>query len=233
MADDDRQKVLDAFECLRVADVRDAMDWLMMHRTGSMDQSIRPLWRTHAVGIARTARYVPFEGNVPQCTPEEYSEWVRWYYQEVCPYPWMNQIQDGDFVVIEATGIDAGLLGSENTLGGIRRGARAYITSGGVRDTDEVILQKVPFWSALIVQSMVQGRIQFDAMDVPVSIGGVTVHPGDVVVADGDGVIVVPRAMAMDVARIATDVLKRDMAARRRHYDALGMRPDKTVATDQ
>jgi regulator of RNase E activity RraA len=77
---------------------------------------------------------------------------------------------------------------------------------------------------------MVQGRIQFEAKDVPVSVGGVTVRPGDVVVADGDGVIVVPRAMALDVARIAAKVLSSDKLSRRRHYDALGIPPDDTVA---
>ncbi len=234
MADEttSREAVLDGFERLRVADVRDAMDWLMMHRAGSMDQSIRPLWRTRAVGIARTVRYVPFEGNVPTLDPDEYGEWVSWYYREVCPYPWMNEIEDGDFVVIDAGGIDAGLMGSENTLGGMRRGARGYLTSGGVRDTDEVIRQKVPFWTALVSQSMVQGRIQYDSRDVPVSVGGVTVNPGDVVVADGDGVIVVPRQVAEEVIRIATDVLERDMAARRKHYDALGMQPDETLGEE-
>jgi 4-hydroxy-4-methyl-2-oxoglutarate aldolase len=227
---EDRREVLQAYGRLRVADVRDGMDWLMMHRTGSMDRSIRPLWRTRAAGIARTARYVAYEGTVPTMRPEQYSEWVGRYYAEVCPYPWVNDIQDGDFMVIDASGVDAGLMGSENSLGGIRRGLRGYVTSGGVRDTDEVILEKIPFWAAIISQTMVQGRIQFDAKDVPVCVGGVTVHPGDVVVADGDGVIVVPRKAALEVARIATDVLKRDIAARRSHYEALGMPPDSTVS---
>ena len=91
-------------------------------------------------------------------------------------------------------GVNAGLMGSENTLTGLRRGARGYITSGGVRDTDEVILQKVPFWAKIIAQSMVQGRLQYAGRNEPVCVGGVTVQPGDVVVADGDGVIVVPAA---------------------------------------
>jgi len=227
---DDRNEILAAYTNLRVADVRDAMDWMMMHRAGSMWATIRPLWRTRACGIARTARYVPYEGNVPTMTPQEYSEWTGWYYREVCPYPWMEDIQDGDFVVLDASGVDAGLMGSENTLGGIRRGARGYVTNGGVRDTDEVILQQVPFWSAIVSQSMVQGRIQYDGKDIVVSVGGVTVHPGDVVVADGDGVIVVPRELAMAVAERASSMLNKDMAARRKHYDALGKAPDDTVA---
>jgi regulator of RNase E activity RraA len=173
---------------------------------------------------------VAYTDAVPTMTPEEYSEWVGWYYSEVCPYPWMGEIEEGDFIVIDAGGVDAGLMGSENTLGGIRRGARGYVTEGGVRDTDEVILQEVPFWSSRISQAMVQARLQFEAKDIAVEVGGVTVNPGDVVVADGDGVIVVPRQAALAVAEQATDVLRRDMAARRKHYDALGREPDDTVA---
>jgi regulator of RNase E activity RraA len=167
---------------------------------------------------------------VPTLSPEEYRKWAGRYYREVCPYPWVQDIQDGDFVVIDASGVDAGLMGSENALGGLRRGARGYVTNGGVRDTDEVILERVPFWAALISQPMVQGRIQFDAKDIPVSVGGVTVHPGDVVVADGDGVIVVPRRVAAEVAGIAAEIRTEDRIARRKHYDALGIPPDETVA---
>jgi regulator of RNase E activity RraA len=50
---------------------------------------------------------------------------------------------------------------------------------------------------------MDQARIRFDAKDVPVAIGGVTIHPGDIIVADGDGVIAVPRQAAREVARYA------------------------------
>jgi regulator of RNase E activity RraA len=77
---------------------------------------------------------------------------------------------------------------------------------------------------------MVQGRIQFDAKDVPVDVGGVTVDPGDVVVADGDGVIIVPRRAAAEVARLARGVLDTDKTQRRRLYDDLGMTHDETVS---
>jgi regulator of RNase E activity RraA len=229
MPNDDRNNLLALFDNLRVADVRDAMDALMMHRCGTMSQAIRPLWRTRASGIARTVRYVPYDGNVPTMAPAEYAKWTAWYYKEVCPYPWMAEIEPGDFIVIDANGVDAGLMGSDNTLGGVRKGARGYVTSGAVRDTDEVILQKVPFWSALIAQSMVQGRLKYDSRNVPVEVGGVLVHPGDVVVADGDGVIVVPSKLAPEVARLAGEEHQRDMANRRKHYEALGIKPDATM----
>jgi regulator of RNase E activity RraA len=225
----ERDDLLAAFEDLRVADVRDGLDTLMRHRTGSMSPAIRPLWRTRAFGLAKTCRYVPYAGTFPTMTPDEYWQWVGWYYKEVCPYPWLDDVEPGDFCVIDAGGVDAGLMGSNNTLAGVRAGARGYVTSGGVRDTDEIIRQKVPFWSALISQSMVQGRLQYDAKDVPVSVGGVLVHPFDVIVADGDGVIVVPRGIAPDVAKHAHAEHKRDKAARRGLYKDLGMRLDETV----
>ncbi|MDK1032359.1 MAG: RraA family protein, partial [Planctomycetia bacterium] len=187
--DSGNAEILDAFATLRVADGRDGMDTMGLHHVGSMTTDIRPLWRTRACGIARTARYTPYDGPMPTATGEEYWEWVAWYYAEVCSYPWMADVQPGDFIVIDQSHINVGLMGSANSLGGIVRGARGYVTNGGVRDTDEVILEKIPFWSAMCSQSMVQVRIKFDNKDVPVSVGGVTVHPGDVVVADGDGVI--------------------------------------------
>jgi len=229
MSPDERQHLLSLYRELRVADVRDGMDWMMLHGTGSMSPTIRPLWRTRAVGIARTARYLPYEEPVPTMSPQDYDEWSSRYYKEVCPYPWMEEIEEGDFCVIDQSGVDAGLMGSNNTLVGLRRGARGYVTNGGVRDTDEIIIQKVPFWSAFCSQSMVQGRLRFDAKDIPVRVGGVTVHPGDVVVADGDGVIVVPRKMAADVAKYARVQLVADKAGRRKHYEALGMELDETV----
>jgi 4-hydroxy-4-methyl-2-oxoglutarate aldolase len=225
----ERQELLALYQDLRVADVRDGMDWCMMHHYGSMSADICPLWRTRAVGIARTARYVPFQGHVPTMSPQEYDEWSSWYYGNVCTYPWMKAIEPGDFIVIDQSGVDAGLMGSNNSLAGVRNGARGYVSNGGVRDTDELILQKVPFWSRFISQKMVQGRLQFDAMDILVSVGGVIVHPGDVVVADGDGVIVVPLKIAFDVAKYAHRELANDKVGRRKLYEDLGMELDETV----
>jgi len=228
----ERDDLLGLYADLRVADVRDGLDTMMLHAAGSMSPAIRPLWRTRAFGIARTCRYVAYEGPVPTMDPDAYWQWVGRYYQEVCPYPWMEDIRPGDFCVIDQGGVDAGLMGSNNALAGIRAGARAYVTNGGVRDTDEILLQKIPFWSACCSQGMVQGRLRYDAKDLPVTVGGVQVSPGDVVVADGDGVIVVPRRIAADVAKYAHAEHQRDKAARRGLYRDLGMDLDETVRDD-
>lgn len=229
MSNEQRDALLHAFAGLRVADVRDGMDWMGQHKVGSMSPAIRPLWRTRAIGLARTARYVPYEQAAPAMGPEEYTRWAARYYREVCIYPWMDAIAPGDFCVIDQSGVDAGLMGSNNTLGGVKSGAVGYVSNGGVRDTDEIILQQIPFWSAMVSQSMVQGRLRFDAMDVPVAVGGVTVRPGDVVVADGDGVIVVPQEIAPDVARWARREFDADRVGRRKLYQALGRPLDETV----
>ena len=61
----EEQELLELYAPLRVADVRDGMDWMGYHHYGSMDYKIRPLYRTKAYGIARTARYLPYEGPDP------------------------------------------------------------------------------------------------------------------------------------------------------------------------
>lgn len=231
--DGSRANRLNLFRGLRVADVRDGMDALGWHRTGSLDPAIRPLWRTTAYGIARTARYLPFQGVVPALSTEEYLAWSGWYYGHVCTYPWVDTLEPGDFVCLDLSGVNAGLMGSENTLNGARRGVHGFVSSDGVRDTDEIILQQIPFWSRYCSQSMVQSRIQFESMDQPIALGGVTIMPGDVIVADGDGVIVVPQAIASDVARFAHEEHARDQANRRRHYEALGRSADATLGRSE
>jgi 4-hydroxy-4-methyl-2-oxoglutarate aldolase len=230
MATDDRKEILELYNDLRVTDVRDGMDWVGMHGYGTVNHSIKPLYRTKAIGIARTARYMPYEGPVPGVTGDEYTKWVNWYYSEVCTDPWGKEIEEGDFVVMDVSGVDVGILGSNNTLAHKGKGCVGYLTNGGgIRDTDEVILQGIPVWSNFVSQGMDQARIRYDSKDIPVAIGGVAIYPGDVIVADGDGVVVVPRKLARDVAKYAHQELKGDKAGRKRHYEKLGWELDHTV----
>lgn len=225
-----REELLELYKDLRVADVRDGMDWVGMHGYGTVDKKFRPLFRTRAVGIARTARYVPFEGPMTRKTGDEYTEWSNWYYGNVCTYPWGDDIEEGDFICIDVAGVDVGLMGSENVLKYKQKGARAYLLNGGgIRDTDEVIMQGIPVWSEFVSQGMDQGRLRFCEKDTPIAIGGVAIYPGDVVVADNDGVIVVPRKMAVEVAKYAHQENSNDKINRRKNYEALGWELDDTV----
>jgi len=225
-----REELLSLFDDLRVCDVRDAMDAVGYFHNGSLDQNIRPLWRTSAYGLARTVRYLPYLGPEPRLSAEEYRrEWTAMYYREICPYPWADEIEDGDFVVIDQSGLNVGLMGSENSFGCFNNGARGLISNGGVRDTDELILQKIPFWSRSIAQTMVQVRLQFDAKNIPIAVGCVQIRPDDMVVADGDGVIVVPQEVALVVARWAHKEHESDKKSRRDHYIKAGRELDGTL----
>ena len=232
MSNNENLEIIELFKRLRVTDVRDGMDWMGYHHYGTVHHSIRPLFRPEnsVIGIARTARYIPYEGPAPTCTGDEYTKWAQWYYAEICTDPWGKDIQPGDFVCCDINGLDVGLLGSNNTLGGVQKGAVGYLTNGGgIRDTDECILQKINVWSKHVSQPMDQARIRYIDKDCPIGIGGVAIYPGDVVVADGDGVIVVPRKMAKDVAKYAWQEASRDKASRKKMYIDLGMKLDDTV----
>ena len=227
---EENKALLELFKNLRVADVRDGMDWIGYHNYGSIDPEVRPLFRTKAVGIARTVRYLPFEGPYPMERGDAYTAWQGWYYGNVCTYPWMDDIEEGDFMAIDVSGVNVGLIGSENSLRALLKGNRGFVFNGsGIRDTDEVIMQKIPVWSNFVAQSMVQCKIQFDAKDIPIAIGGVTINPGDVIVADGDGVIVVPRKVAKEVAKFGNKILDEDKDTRKASYQELNWEIDKTV----
>ena len=232
MSNQENLELIEMFKRLRVTDVRDGMDWMGYHHYGTVDYSIRPLFRpeTSIIGIARTARYIPYEGPVPALPPEEYTKWVKMYYAEICYDPWNKDILPGDFICLDIAGIDVGLLGSNNTLDCKKKGAVGFLLNGGgIRDTDECILQKINVWSKHVSQPMDQARIRYVEKDIPIGIGGVAIYPGDIVVGDGDGVIVVPRKAAKDVAKYAWQEASADKKARKQLYVDLGMKLDDTV----
>ncbi|MDX1741237.1 MAG: hypothetical protein R3178_08095, partial [Rhodothermales bacterium] len=73
------------------------------------------------------------------------------------------------------------------------------------------------------------GRNMIESVNEPVELAGAYVRPGDVIVADGDGVIVVPREHAVAVADAARGILETDKAARKSLYERLGRPLDQTV----
>lgn len=230
LSTDERAEIIGLYEDLRVADVRDGMDYLMLHFYGSMSSEIRPLFRTRAIGFARTYRYGRYSGDMPHMSPEEYGEWIRWYYREIAPIiPDRDEIRDHDFVMIDAADLDAGLIGSNSGLNIKGRGTSGFVTSGGIRDTDELLLNQIPCWFKITSQNMNQARIQFEGCGERITVGGVLVQPDDLIVADGDGVIVVPHQHVREVAKWANQERESDKAMRRRLYEAQGIPLDSTV----
>ena|SRR2546422_1633559 len=230
------EKILKLYDGLRVADVSDAMDIVGLQDVGLMDPEIKPLWRDlenfgHRIcGLAVTVRYVPTNKRAGKMTPLEFENWEGQWYEKLSPEPFVELLRPGSVIVIDGEqDRDTGSIGSNNSLLWKTRGAKGIITSGGARDTDEVIKEKIPLYLKRIGRGIRPGRNEVESVNRPIMCGGVLVRPGDVIVADGDGVIVVPREEAETVAKAARKILDSDKAERRELYQKLEMPLDKTV----
>ena len=234
---EDDRKVLKAFEGLRVADVSDGMDFVGLQDIGLVNPEIHPLWKDavnyshRIIGVAVTVRYVPTQQPPAGKRSEaEFDKWVGDFYTQRTPEPFVPLLREGSVVVIEeAPETDVGSIGSNNIMNWKLHGAVGVITSNTSRDTDEIIAERVPLYLKQVGRGIRPGRNEVESVNRPIVLGGVLVMPGDVVVADGDGVIVVPRAVALDVAAYAHKVIDGDKNARRDLYKKLGLPEDKST----
>ncbi len=229
-------ELLKLYEGLRVADVSDGMDMVGLPNVGLVDHTIHPSWvdysnMSHIIrGIALTVRYVPTQKPDRPEPGEDFSAWEGNFYGSYSSEAFVPLIHKGTVIVIDdVEEKDIGSIGSNNILVWKDRGAVGVVTDASSRDTDEVGLEKVPLYLRKKGRGIRPGRNELESVNRPISIGGVLVCPGDVVVADGDGVIVVPRRVAVEVAEHAQGVLKNDKAGRRRLYEKLGIPLDNTV----
>jgi regulator of RNase E activity RraA len=231
------QALLAVFAGLRVADVTDGMDAVGLPNVGLMDPEVHALWkdtRDYAhrfVGIAVTARYVPTQRPwAGKRTVEDYDKWSGDWYSTLSPEPFQDLLRPGSALVIDdAERADVGSIGSNNIMAWKARGAVGVVTNATARDTDEVATERMPLYFRRPGRGIRPGRNEIESVNRPIVCGGVLVVPGDVVVADGDGVVVVPRAVAADVARYAKRILEGDKEGRRKLYEKLGLPKDKSV----
>ena len=230
--------ILEAFEGLRVADVSDGMDFVGLVNTGLMDPEIHALWKDPAdyahrfIGIAVTVRYVPTQKPAAPAgmAYEDYRTWEGEWYNDLSSEPFTELIRNGSVIVIdEAPDADVGSIGSYNILAWQLAGAVGVVTDATARDTDEIITQKVPLYFRKPGRGIRPGRNEVESVNRPVVVGGVLVRPGDVIAADGDGVIVVPRAHALAVAEYAHKIIEADKEGRRSLYEQSGRAEDASL----
>jgi len=233
---EDDERILELYKDLRVADVSDGMDMVGLPGTGLVNPEIHASWIDpvdfkHVFrGIAITVRYVPTQRPALPAPGEDFKKWESNFYSTISTEAFTQLIRPGTAIVIDdVEDKDIGSIGSNNILNWFRMGAAGVVTDAGARDTDEVGLEKVPLYLRKKGRGIRPGRNEIESVNRPVSIGGVLVCPGDVVVADGDGVVIVPRAVAEQVAAYANEILKNDKAGRRGLYESLGRPLDKTV----
>ena len=231
------EEILKLFKELRVADVSDGMDKVGLANVGLMSPEIHALWKdtvkyTHRfVGIAVTVRYVP-TNKAPAAAMETkaFNDWVDKWYKKYSSEPFVPLIRKGTALVIDdAPDADVGSMGSRNIMWWKLAGCVGVVTNSTARDTDEIIAEKVPLYFRKPGRGIRPGRNEIESVNRPIVCGGVLVEPGDVIVADGDGVIVVPRAKAKEVAEYALEIIKDDKAGRRWLYEKLGLELDDSV----
>jgi regulator of RNase E activity RraA len=124
--------------------------------------------------------------------------------------------QPGDVIVVNAHGdLSAGIWGEITTRMAIRKGLAGLVMDGSVRDSRELAASGFPVFCRG-VSPCGGGKEGTGQVNLPICCGGVPVHPGDIIVGDADGLVVVPRAMAEEAitaARKRIDIERRRMDA--------------------
>ncbi|MGK9462057.1 4-carboxy-4-hydroxy-2-oxoadipate aldolase/oxaloacetate decarboxylase [Streptomyces sp. G6] len=126
----------------------------------------------------------------------------------------VEQCGEGDILVVTTTSpCTDGLFGELFATALAHRGVRGVVLNTGIRDTAELRAMGFPAWSAAVSP---QGTVKATggSVNVPIVIGGQMIHPGDVIVADDDGVVVVPRERARDTAEASEAREQKEAAAR-------------------
>ncbi len=186
----DESSLVAAFRKVEVASVSDAMEQLAGKKM-YMSHRMTPIFTTKFAGIARTVQLKKDEGNND---PAALTGMLAAIDDGAANSVYVMAVEDGT----DIAGM-GGLMGTAMAA----RGYSGAVIDGGVRDV--AYLRKIgfPVYATGIVPSTSVHHYRFAGGQIPIQCDGVVVNPGDIVVADSDGVAVVPRARAAEVLALA------------------------------
>jgi regulator of RNase E activity RraA len=178
------------FRRVEVASVSDALEQLTGKRM-YMSHRMHPIFTTKFAGFARTVQLKKDEGNID---PAALSGMLTAIDEGSADSVYVMVVEDGE----DIAGM-GGLMGTAMAA----RGYAGAVIDGGVRDV--AYLRKIgfPVYATGIVPSTSVHHYRFGGSQIPVTCDGVIVNAGDIVAADSDGVVVVPRARAEEVLNLA------------------------------
>jgi regulator of RNase E activity RraA len=123
----------------------------------------------------------------------------------------LEEMGAGSFVVWDTSGdMESTAWGGVMTATAVGRGIRAAIIDGGIRDTKQILEKDFPVFYKYRSPNGSLGRCLISHYQTPIKIGSTLVRPGDVVLGDLDGVIVVPRRIAVEVLERAEEILRNE-----------------------
>ncbi|GHD02155.1 4-carboxy-4-hydroxy-2-oxoadipate aldolase [Streptomyces violarus] len=162
----------------------------LLGRAQVMDTGIRPLWNSPRVaGPAYTVR----------CEPGD----------NLMLHTAIYRAEPGSVIVVESGDVDYALAGGNVCAVAQRRGVAAFVVDGVIRDLGEVREAGFPVFSRGVIP--IPGtKKKIGALGEPARVGGVLVHPGDIVVADEEGIVVTPAARREEILAAAQAKLAKE-----------------------
>ncbi|HXW06386.1 MAG TPA: RraA family protein [Vicinamibacterales bacterium] len=191
--------LLAGFARSTVASVSDAVDQVVGRR-GYLAHDVRPYVAGRFVGRAATAivKPAPPEQATPTLAVKHSVEMI-------------DAAEPGDVGVIVMEGsLDVAAIGGLMGTAAKARGMAGMVLDGAVRDVPELRALNLPVYARAVSPATAVSRYASVAKQVPVECAGVTVSPGDIVVAGEDGVVVVPQDRAADVLKRAQEIDERE-----------------------
>lgn len=125
----------------------------------------------------------------------------------------IDAAQAGDVIVVDLGGTPCSTWGGMASLAAKLKGVAGLLVDGGVRDLEEMIEFDFPVCARHMVPTTGRTRLKVEAINVPVTIDGVAVAPGDIIVADGTGIVCLPAAQADEIVARAEALARDDAAA--------------------